>query len=123
MLLLLRFLRFFQNQKKRDFLSFFALLYTFSQTMVGFTLGLGWVVSFSPFHRLRWVVFTTLGPKAICPIISYFIALNALYYSVNMLPVIYRRRMLPVIIKNAAAKRTKIPPMTCATLFIEYTVL
>jgi len=34
MLILLRFLRFFQNPKKRDFLRFFALLHTFSRTMV-----------------------------------------------------------------------------------------
>jgi len=38
MLLLLRFLTFFtfffQNPKKRDFLRFFALLHTFSRTMV-----------------------------------------------------------------------------------------
>ena len=41
MLLLLRFLRFFtfffQNPKKRDFLRFFALLHTFSRTMVAGT--------------------------------------------------------------------------------------
>ena len=38
MLLLLRFfyvfLRFFENPKKRDFLRFFALLHTFSRTML-----------------------------------------------------------------------------------------
>ena len=33
MLLLLRFLTFFQNPKKRDFYIFFALLHTFSRTM------------------------------------------------------------------------------------------
>ena len=34
MLRFLRFLRFFQNPKKRDFLRFFALLHTFSRTMI-----------------------------------------------------------------------------------------
>jgi len=34
MLLLLRFLRFFQNLKSRDFLRFFAVFRTFSRTMV-----------------------------------------------------------------------------------------
>ena len=34
MLLQLRFLLFFENPKKRDFLRFFALLHTFSGTMI-----------------------------------------------------------------------------------------
>jgi len=33
MLLVSRFLRFFENPKKRDFLRFFALLHMFSRTM------------------------------------------------------------------------------------------
>jgi len=34
----LRFLRFFENPKKRDFLRFFAVFHTFSRTMVKLTV-------------------------------------------------------------------------------------
>ena len=51
MLLLLRFLRFFEKPKKRDFLRFFALLHTFSRTMPAYA-----------YQRCPWVHFSKSNP-------------------------------------------------------------